>query len=170
MIGSREVQGVLLAIITVASLVSATIMVKGVHHDEYDSIGLLNSKCKIGTYPSSVVAGSSLDLCIYLENHRSTASYYLVVYKIADNRTLPSNDNPSPVKPLREWRIVLAPFQNTTLRVTIPIANTTTGPGAGKIALVFELWRYSSDNSSWVYTGRWVHLYVKLSRQVLPGK
>ncbi len=168
MIGSREVQGVLLAIITVASLLSATIMVKGVHHDEYDSIGLLNSKCKVGTYPSSVVAGSSLDLCIYLENHRNMASYYLLVYKIADNKTLPSNDKPSPEKPLKDWRIILAPFQNTTLKVTIPVVNTTTGSGTGKIALVFELWRYDADNNTWVYTGRWVHLYVKPARQVIP--
>ena len=169
MLGSREVQGVILAVITVSSLATAALIVNVVHHGEYDAIGLLNTECKIGGYPSTVIVPSNITLCLYVENHRAEASYYMIVYKIADNQSLPSAETPSPQSPLKEWRIVLAPMQNTTLRVVVPVTTANTSMREEKIALVFELWRFDPSNSTWVYTGRWVHLYVTPTHEVIPG-
>lgn len=169
MLGSREVQGVVIAVITVASLAGVALTLNMIHHDEFDGMGLLNSECMIGNYPSTVVVPSNVTLCLFIENHRNSAGYYKIVYKITTNKTLPSREKPSPEPVLRSWRLVLPPLRNTTMKVVVPVTGSTVPLSSNKIALVFELWRYDSRVEDWVYTGRWVHLYVTPTHEIIPG-
>jgi len=79
-----------------------------------------------------------------------------VVAKIGNSSMLPTNTTPLNTTPIHSFTVLLPDKANTTKLVDISI-NVT-----GRVALVFELWRYSVENRTWVYTGRWVHLYIRV--------
>ncbi len=163
MILDEEVLAVLLAIITVASVIAAAQLLRPGVTEPFTALGLLNSQCKIGDYPKRVVLGQRVDLCIFVSNYEGRPIYYKVVYRVGTNRTIPSNSTPSPEPPLAEWRGVLAHGGNTTFTVSVSVPQWFNGSRA---ALIFELWVYNTTAWEWRYTGRWTHLYVDV---VKPG-
>ncbi len=158
-----EVLAVLLAIITVASVVGAVQVMRPGVVEPFTAIGLLNQYCRIGDYPRKAIAGENITLCIFVSNYMGKPIYYRVVFKVGTNRTIPSGSTPSPEIPLREWRGVLSHGENTTFIVSVAIPKWFNGSRA---ALIFELWIYNTTIGSWQYTGRWTHLYVDV---VKPG-
>ena len=166
---NREIQGIILAIVIVSSIVSIFLLVKGVKGEPFDAIGLLDQNCKLENYPSQLALGSNVTFCIFIENHMYRVEYYKIIYKIGINTTLPNNETPSPEPPLREWRIVLASNHNTTIKVTVPFKPPEKYQLKDKVALIFELWRYNTKLGEWEYSGRWVHLYVTPFLPIIPG-
>ena len=160
MILDEEVFAVVLALTVVASIFAAVQLLKPSVIEPFVAIGLLNEHCKIGEYPRYVVEGSNVTLCIFVENYMGKPIYYKVVYKIGTSETLPTNTTPSPVKPVMEWRGILAQGENTTFIVKIPVY--VPKPNVTRITLIFELWIYDTKSMRWVYSGRWVDLHVEL--------
>jgi len=121
---------------------------------------LLNEECKIGDYPKIARNNSNLILCIYVANYLGRPGYFKVVYKLTTRETLPTNTTPSPESNLREWRLVLGDNENKTFLVSIPVYTLR---GETRVTLVFELWLYDNPSKEWIYTGRWVHLYINIT-------
>jgi hypothetical protein len=61
------------------------------------------------------------------------------------------------------WRGLLNNNENLTMKVEIPV-RIVGNVSSSRVALIFELWIYDIDSGNWIYTGRWVHLYVSLTR------
>jgi uncharacterized membrane protein len=157
----EEVFAVLLAIVIVGSAVSIAVLLRPKIVEPFLAIGLLNANCKIGSYPEAVFNGQNITLCIFLHNHERIPVYLQIRYKIATPDELPTSSAPSPAKTLQVFEAVLNSGENWTRSVTVPVKVPPTLIGK-RVALVFELWRYSLNNGTWIYTGRWVHLYVKV--------
>ena len=158
-----EVLAVITAIVVVASVFAIAQILRPAVAEPFTAIGLLNQDCKIGDYPDVAVEGENLTLCIFVDNHMGYPIYYRVIYKLGTNQTLPTNQTPSTEEPLMEWEGILAHGENATFNVNVPVV----GP-AGRRALIFELWTYSPEHEAWVYTGRWVHLYVEVAEAPFP--
>lgn len=169
MIMDKEVQAVIVALVVVASVFSVAMLFRGGAGEAFDAIGLLDENCKIGEYPQQLTIGGNATLCIFVDNHMGRAEYYKVVYRIGTNETLPSNTTSSPEPALGEWRLLLADGENTTFKVTVPFDPPRDYWNRGRVALIFELWRYDAQAGEWVYSGRWVHLYVHPVPNLIPG-
>ncbi|MGC8975175.1 MAG: DUF1616 domain-containing protein, partial [Thermoprotei archaeon] len=64
-----EVFAVILALTVVGSVIPALIILRPEVTEPFTSIGLLNSECKIGDYPSYVIPRDDIDLCIQVFNY-----------------------------------------------------------------------------------------------------
>ncbi len=157
-----EVLAVVTAIVVVASVFAIAQILRPAVAEPFSAIGLLNQDCKIGDYPDVAAKGENLTLCIFVDNHMGHPIYYRVVYKLGTNQTLPTNQTPSSEEPIMEWEGLLAHGENATFHVSVPVNET------GRRALIFELWTYSPEQGAWVYTGRWVHLYVDVAEAPFP--
>lgn len=160
-----EVFAVVMAMITVASVLAAFQLLRPSAAEPFTAIGILNERCLIGDYPSKAVVGVPVGLCVYVYNGMGRPIYYKVVFKLASNASLPTSEAPSSGEVLGALRGVLGDGGNATRPVSISIGNAA-GPSGGRAALVFELWIYDASAGSWVYSGRWAHLYLDL---VGPG-
>ncbi|MEM4482252.1 MAG: hypothetical protein QXK88_05010 [Desulfurococcaceae archaeon] len=164
MIIDEEVFAVLIAISVVGSVIGIATVLRPETVEPFTAIGLLSASCQIGDYPTKAFNNSALSLCIFVLNHMGKPVLYRVVYKVGDLETLPTNATPSPAREAMAWIGVLGNKQNATTSIEVPVyAN---GPLPTKVALIFELWLYDTELNRWVYTGRWVHLYVDVSPQI----
>ncbi|MCD6195873.1 MAG: DUF1616 domain-containing protein [Staphylothermus sp.] len=163
----EEVFAVILAIIVVGSVFSIAMIFRPENPEPFTAIGLLNENCKIGDYPSTVFNGDNVTLCIFIDNHLDHAALFEVRYKVSDPDHIPTNTTPSPNTTLVKWDVFLDKYDNTTFKVSVPVNVSITN--ASRIALVFELWVLDSSTRSLVYTGRWVHLYVRVLESPLGG-
>ncbi|MEM3938324.1 MAG: DUF1616 domain-containing protein [Desulfurococcaceae archaeon] len=165
MILDDEVFAVILAVTIVSSVVGIAMVLRQ-EAEQWTALGLLG-ECKIGKYPKTAVNGSLQDLCIYVANYMGKPVYYKVIYRVGDQEALPTNTTPSPSEPLAFWIGVLGNKDNATVPVKVPI--TVRGPLPRKVALIFELWLYDTGTHEWIYSGRWVHVYVNVTLIPMEG-
>ncbi len=157
----REVVAVAAVLALVGSLIYAASLYRSKYIEPFTAIGLLNENCFFGGYPSVVVNGDNVSLCILLVNFNKTPALFRVVYRVATPSQLPSNSSPSGAPVLGTFLYALPPGANETFHVTVPVVVNESLLGE-RVALVFELWRYAPSSHSWVYTGKWVHIYVRV--------
>jgi len=162
-----EVFAVLMAIIIVGSVFAAAQLLRPSVVEPFTAIGLLNEECRIGDYPSKVFRGENITLCIYLYNHIGYPLLMQVRYKIGTNTTLPTNTTPSPMPTMLIFNKMLNHGENNTFRIEVPIT-VSEGFVGRRAALIFELWIYNLDQGTWVYSGRWNHLYVEVLESPIP--
>ncbi len=153
----REVFTVITALVLIGSLIALFEMDLGWAREHYISISLLNERCLIGGYPVNAYVDTPVKLCIEVHNELGYPVYARIVYKIADNTTLPSREKPSPEKERTVYELLVDNGETRYLRVNISIPMEYAGR---RIAIVFELWIYDPETNEWVYTGRWTHLFV----------
>jgi uncharacterized membrane protein len=159
----EEVFAVILAIIVVGSVLGVAMIIRPSSEEPFTALGLLDQNCQIGSYPSTVVNGTNVNLCLFVYNHMGHPIYYEVVYKIGNNLTIPTNTTPSSSLAIKNWRGVLNNDDNETFHVSVPVyANNN----ETSVALIFELWIYNLTTNEWQYTGIWNHLYVNIT---FPG-
>lgn len=163
MILDEEVFAVLLALVVVASVFASAQILRPEVVEPFTALGLLNEERKIGDYPKVAVLNDTLTLYVFVYNYMGRPVYYRVVYKVGTNETLPTNSTPSAEPTIMEWRGVLGHDQNTTFPVKVPVRYPE-GREPERVALIFELWTYDVESGKWVYSGRWVHLYVEVKR------
>lgn len=163
----EEVFAVVMAIVIVASVLGITQLLRPGVIEPFTAIGLLNSECRIGDYPKEVFEGEELRLCLYLYNHLGRPQLMMVKYKLGSSNVIPTNTTPSPEASLKSFKFLLNHDANITLPVRVPIPFNT-GLVGKDVALIFELWVYDLDSNDWVYSGRWVHLYVKVREALIP--
>jgi len=153
-----EVLAVLTAIVTVACALGIALSLPR-SPEPFTAIGLLNEQGEIGDYPRVLVAGEPVRLQVFVMNHLGKAAMLKVEAKIGARGRIPSNSTPLDAPPVWERVVILGHGQNATIPVQIAVAE----PGSN-LALVFELWQYDASKGEWVYTGRWCHLYVNVTR------
>jgi uncharacterized membrane protein len=163
MILDDEVFAVIMAIVIIGSVLGVISIIGVSSGERFTAIGLLNEECKIGSYPAQVNIGSNLTLCLYVYNHMDRPIYYKIIYKVGSNNTLPTNTSPSSEPVIDSWKGLLNNNENLTMKVEIPV-RIAGNVSSSRVALIFELWIYDIDSGNWIYTGRWVHLYVSLTR------
>ena len=158
MIIDDEVLAVLTAIVVVACVVSAALLIPR-STEPFLALGLLGEKGKIGDYPKTVVAGEPVKLNVFIANYMGKAALLKVMAKISSKGNIPTNSTPLDVMPIWEYDIVLGNNENAT----VPVQLILEKEGVNQ-ALVFELWIYNTTRRSWVYTGRWNHLYINVTK------
>ncbi|MCC6041862.1 MAG: DUF1616 domain-containing protein [Desulfurococcaceae archaeon] len=160
MILDEEVFAVIVALSIIASAVGIATIWRP-EGEGFTAIGLLDESCRIGLYPKRVLPGGNLTLCISVFNYMGRPIAYMVTYKIALNSSqLPTNTTPSSTDPLATWVGALSDRSNRTFLVGVSVP--TTAVVGSRVALVFELWILESRSGTWVYSGRWVHLWVQV--------
>lgn len=160
-----EVFAVLTALIVVASVFTAAQEFQRI--EPFNAVGLLNEDCKIGDYPTFVLIGEKLPLCLYVFNNMGRPEAYMIVYRFGSKDTLPTNTTSSTAPALWNYTVVLNHGEEALLRASIPIPANPALIG-GNATLIFELWIYDTGGGKWVYTGRWVHLHVRVEGVPLP--
>ena len=164
-----EVFAVIMAVVVVSSVFAAAQVLTPGNVEPFSAIGLLNQDCVIGDYPEEVYNGENVTLCLFVDNHLGHVALFRVVYKIGTNASLPTNSTPSPEASVSEWDFLLEDGENATQKVTVPVVVDLGGNVSRRVALIFELWYLDPSSGEWVYSGRWVHLYVTVKKQVLGG-
>lgn len=157
-----EVLAVLTALVVVASVFSAAMVIPR-HPEGFTAIGLLNKNCMIGEYPRHIYVGENVTLCVFMYNYMGRPLLLQARMKLGSRGRIPSNTTPLDTPIILNVTRILPDKGNYTGRVSFTLNET-----GSNIAIVFELWRYDSSLKEWVYTGRWVHLYVNVTR-LLPG-
>ncbi len=164
---NEEVFAVILAIVVIGSVFSIAMILRPENLEPFTAIGLLNEYCKIGDYPKKVFNGNNITLCIFVDNHLDHVALFEIRYKISDQYHIPTNTTPSPNTTLLKWDVLLDKYSNTTFKVVVPVNVSLIN--SSRVALVFELWVLDPSTHNWVYTGRWVHLYIWVLESPLGG-
>ena len=159
MILDDEVFAVLMAVVIVACVFSIAQMIPR-DVEPFVAIGTLNEEGKLGDYPRVVVAGEPVRLQVFISNHEGKASMLRVMAKLGSKGNIPTNATFLNSSPIWDYIVVLDHGEN----VTVPVSLTLNEEGSD-VAIVFELWEFNTSSRSWVYTGRWNHLYVNVTRQ-----
>lgn len=160
MVLDDEVLAVLTAIVTVACVLAAALSVpRGV--EPFLALGLLNERGKIGDYPTTILAKEPVKLHVFVMNHLGRAAMLKVVAKLGSRGSIPTNSTPLDATPIWEYEMVLGHNENATIPVQLAVEREGVN-----VALVFELWVLNATSGAWVYTGRWNHLYVNVTRGV----
>lgn len=163
----EEVFAVIVALAVVGSVLGIAQVLRPEVVEPFTAVGLLNSECRIGDYPREVFEGEELRLCIFVYNHLGHPQLVMVKYKVGSRDSLPTNSSPSPEATIRSFEYLLRHGGNVTspIRVPIPVGSGLVGR---EVAMIFELWLYDLGVGGWVYSGRWVHLYVKVREAPVP--
>ena len=163
----EEVFAVIIALAIVGSALGIAQVLRPEVTEPFIALGILDSECRIGNYPKVVFGGEDIRLCIYLYNHLGHPQLMMVKYKLGSRDTLPTNTSESPELTIKSFKFLLNHASNITKPIVVPIPTSKELIGMD-IALIFELWLYDGSLGDWVYSGRWVHLYVKVREGPIP--
>ncbi|MCI4461880.1 MAG: DUF1616 domain-containing protein [Thermogladius sp.] len=156
MILDDEVFAVILAVsIVVSALGIATSIPR--QAESFTAIGLLNEEGKIGNYPTNIRAGEAVGFNAFVYNHLGYTALLRVDVKIGDGE-VPTNTTPLDSPPLVSLYVMLGEDENATL----PFNVTFTYPKVNQ-TLVLELYLYSPENETWLYTGEYNFLRVNVT-------
>jgi len=126
--------------------------------EPFSELGILGLSQKIADYPTSVFTGQNFTLYLYVGNHEGKVTYYQVLTKVG-NRSSVSNDTVTlNAPPIASYGMVLLDNQTYLRPITLSISH----PGTN-LKLVFELWVYQANESSFVYDHRQNQLYINVS-------
>lgn len=157
-----EVFAVILAVVIIGSAISVATLLRPEVTEPFVAIGLLDKDCKISSnYPELVVAGSEIDLCLYLFNYKGYPLLAQIRYKIGTSNEIPTNTTPANLKTLKNFTKLLNHNEEVLIRAKLPVIVDKSLIG-GNATLIFELWVYDLRNGVWVYSGQWTHLHVKV--------
>ncbi len=156
MVLDDEVLAVLTAIVTVASAIGIASLIPR-NPEPFVAIGLLSERGVIGGYPR--LLGEPVRLRVFVANHLGEVAMLKVVAKLGARGRLPTSEAPLDAPPVWERAVILGHGQNATIPVQLVVEREGLN-----VALVFELWAYDASRGAWVYTGRWCHLYVNVTR------
>ncbi|WP_440060225.1 DUF1616 domain-containing protein [Thermogladius sp. 4427co] len=152
----EEVFAVILAIVVIASAIGIAVSIPR-NTEPFTAIGLLNEKGLIGDYPRNVAVGSVVNLNAFVYNHLGYTALFRVDVKIGDG-DIPTNTTPLNTTPVRRLYVMLGNDENATIPFSVvfdyPRINQT---------LVLELYLFSPDNKTWVYTGEYNFLRLNVT-------
>jgi uncharacterized membrane protein len=123
--------------------------------EPFSELGILGPGQKIANYPTSVFTGQNFSLYLYVGNHEGQVSYYQVLTKLG-TRANANQSVPLAAPPIASYGMVLLNNQNVTEPITLSL-----GQNGTNVRLVFELWIYETNSSSFqFYTSNWLYLNV----------
>lgn len=152
-----EVVAVIAAVVIVALAFSIAYTLRGDVAEPFSALGLLGPEGKIGNYPEKVHVGEPVKLHIFIQNYEGKPVYYRTLVKVGENTTLVNETTPANLEPIKTFDIILNHGENVTLPLTLVFNEPL-----GNAKLIIELWYYDAKKETFVYSGRWNHLYFKV--------
>jgi uncharacterized membrane protein len=126
--------------------------------EPFSELGILGPNQKIADYPKQIKVGQNFTLYLYVGNHEGKVVDYSVYAKVGNRSSLVNENTSMASPPIANYGVVL-PNNSTYLA---PITMSLKQPG-NNTRLVFELWTYQTNTSSFVYDHKWVQLWLNLS-------
>ena len=126
--------------------------------EPFSELGILGPNQKIADYPTNVLAGQNFTLYLYVGNHEGRVMYYQVLAKLGNVSSV-SNDNVSlSVPPIASFGMVLLDNQTYLKPITLSLLHSGTN-----IRLIFELWDYQANVTSFAYDHRQNQLFMNVT-------
>ncbi|CCC82002.1 DUF1616 domain-containing protein [Thermoproteus tenax] len=154
-----EVAAVLLAVFVVAVIMAVSPVVLNKYNQPFSAIGLLGPDMKIGGYPTAAALHQPIKLYVYVYNHMGVPTWYVVKLYFVNTTSLP----PLNVTPIAVYQRIL-PYNESWVIPIVVVPNST-----GRYRLVGELWMYSPDNMTLIYTGDYVQIWINVTKPT-PNK
>jgi uncharacterized membrane protein len=154
----KEAASIALVLVTVIAVFAAIQPILPANNEPFSELGVLGPSQQIGGYPTSAVAGSPIQLYGYIGNHEGVSSLYQFLVKVGNQTTQISNSTYAQAPVIFTYSHVLENNQTTTFPLTLTLGN----PGTN-VKLIFELWSYDVNNSSYGYTGLWNQLLLNVT-------
>ena len=153
-----------IAVITVILIVATILATIQIINNEivikpFSVLGLLNKDAKIGDYPREVVAGTPIQLNVYVENHEGKTMYYKILIKLGNETSIINEITPLNAKPILELRTVLPHNKSVLIPVNITIYQSMTN-----LRLVFEMWIFNETKQVFTYYNRWNQLWLNVTK------
>lgn len=131
--------------------------------EPFSELGVLGPKMKISDYPRELIVGEPFTLYLYVGNHEGRVMYYAVLVKLGNKTTSISGEEPMDVPTFARYEVMLLDGKNWTRSVTLSVEE----PGVN-YRIVFELWVYNEGIRDFEYHGRWVQLWLNVTRPAVP--
>jgi uncharacterized membrane protein len=144
----------MMAVIAVYPVLSANRVV-----EPFTELGVLGPNGKLGDYPKEVGVDEKFNLFLYLGNHEGRAQYYRVLAKLGNQASNVTDTQPMDAPILASWDVLLLNEQNSTIPVILSI-----GEAGVNLRLVFELYRFNTESSTFVYHERWIQLWMNVTK------
>ena len=125
--------------------------------EPFSELGILGPNQKIADYPSSVLTGQNFTLYLYVGNHEGQVTYYQVLVKLG-NQSNASINASLPVQPIASYSMVLLDNQTYLEPITLSLNHNGTN-----VRLVFELWVFETNSSSFAFDNRVNQLYLNVT-------
>jgi uncharacterized membrane protein len=157
-----QVVGAVLAVILAVGVFSVSQpLLAGRVSEAFSELAVLGPGQKIGDYPRSLLVGEAFTLYLYVGNHEGRSAYYRVYVKLGDRSGVVDENTSLAVEPMAFYDVVLEDNQTWLRPVTLSI-----GREGVDLRLVFELWMYRPELGSFTYDGRWLQLWLNVTRPV----
>ena len=125
--------------------------------EPFSELGILGPNQKIADYPTTLMTGQNFTLYLYVGNHEGHVMYYRVLVKQGDRSNANGNSSLS-APPMASYGMVLRDNQPYLDPVTFSLGHNGTN-----VRLVFELWAFETNSSSFVYDLRSTWIYVNVT-------
>jgi uncharacterized membrane protein len=124
--------------------------------EPFSELGILGPNQKIADYPTSVLTGQNFTLYLYVGNHEGQVMYYQVLVKLGTRANANGNTSLA-APPISSYGMVLRDNQTYLNPVTLSLNHNGTN-----VRLVFELWAFETNTTSFVYDHRsaWIYMNV----------
>ena len=154
----KETATIALAVVTILAVFAAVYPILPQNSEPFSELGVLGPNLKIGGYPTNATVGQQISLFGYVGNHEGMVSYYQFLVKLGNQSTVVSNTTAATAPVVLTTYEVLANNQT----VTFPLSIVLHQPGTNE-KLIFELWRFDPNTSSFGYTGLWDQLFLNVT-------
>ncbi len=155
---NKEVNTLLLVVIAIILIVLAVQPLAQIPQQGYSELGVLGPNQTIGGYPTNVVVGKPLVLYGFVGDHEGFIEYYQILVKLGSANTNVSNVMSENAPIILSFSRVLDNNQS----YIFPINITLSSPSSNTV-LIFELWQYSSSQSSFIFTGLWDKIHINVT-------
>lgn len=125
--------------------------------EPFSELGILGPNQKIANYPTSVFTGQNFTLYLYVGNHEGHVVYYQVFAKLGTRGNANANTSLAAL-PISTYGMILRDNQTYLTPITLSLSHNGTN-----VRLVFELWVYATNSSSFVYDHRSTWLYLNVT-------
>ena len=153
-----ELRAVAIGLLLLVALPAVGLPYYNNNSQPFSEIGLLGPTKQIANYPTTVLAGQNFTLYLYVGNHEGALEYYRVYAKLGTASSVVNENVSLNAQPIAVYDLILLNNQTSLSPVVMSLASTGTN-----VRLVFELWIYQTDSSSFVYDHRFTQLYLNVT-------
>ncbi len=130
--------------------------------ERYTQIGLLNESGEIGPFPANVTYNGTLNVMFTVSNHEGTVEWYKVKVFLGDQASTinPKNGTTGGLLMGSYERVVGIEGDEGGWMQDVAITFNETLVGLKKV--IFELWQYDAELSTFFFTNQTVHVWIDI--------
>ncbi|MDE1854264.1 MAG: DUF1616 domain-containing protein [Thaumarchaeota archaeon] len=126
--------------------------------EPFSELGILGPNQKIADYPTHALVGQNFTLYLYVGNHEGHVMYYQVLAKVGDRASVINENVSLAAPPVATYSTILRDNQTYLNQITLSLNHNGTN-----VRLVFELWVYRTNTTSFAYDHRFVQLWLNVT-------